>query len=178
KLVSVDLPGFGSSPPLRGGGFDLGAVCRRIETVVSQLELERPAMLGHSLGGGLAVRYAAERPDAVRALVLIAPAGLIATGAVRPSWRRPRAHALGRGALRAARPVIASSRRLRGRAFARVVGDPASLDEGLARELLTGAAEGRSTPAAGIEIVHAGLRDRLHLLTPPALVVWGGRDRV
>jgi len=178
KLVSVDLPGFGSSPPLPGGGFDLGAVCRRIETVVSELELERPAMLGHSLGGGLAVRYAAERPDAVRALVLIAPAGLIATGAVRPSWRRPRAHALGRGALRAARPVIASSRRLRGRAFARVVGDPASLDGGLARELLTGAAQGRSTPAAGIEIVHAGLRDRLHLLTPPALVVWGGRDRV
>jgi pimeloyl-ACP methyl ester carboxylesterase len=87
-------------------------------------------------------------------------------------------HTLGRCALRAARPAIASSSRLRGRAFARVVGDPMSLDGGLARELLTGAAEARATPAAGIEIVHAGLRDRLHLLTLPALVVWGGRDRV
>ena len=41
-----------------------------------------------------------------------------------------------------------------------------------------GAAQGRSTPAAGIEIVYAGLRDRLDALTLPALVVWGGRDRV
>ena len=41
-----------------------------------------------------------------------------------------------------------------------------------------GAAQGRSTPAAGIEIVYAGLRDRLDALTLPALVVWGGRDHV
>ena len=41
-----------------------------------------------------------------------------------------------------------------------------------------GAAQGRSTPPAGIEIVYAGLRDRLDALTLPALVVWGGRDRV
>ena len=41
-----------------------------------------------------------------------------------------------------------------------------------------GAAQGRSTPAAGIEIVYAGLRDRLDALTLPALVIWGQRDRV
>jgi pimeloyl-ACP methyl ester carboxylesterase len=178
RLVAIDLPGFGSSPPLPGGGFDLGVVCERIERVLRALGLERPAMLGHSLGGGVTVRYAAERPGALSAVALVAPAGLIASGAVRPSWRRPRLHALGRHALRAALPVIASRRGLRERAFARVVGDPASLDADLARELLMGAAEGRSTPAAGIEIVYAGLRDRLDSLTLPALVVWGGRDRV
>jgi pimeloyl-ACP methyl ester carboxylesterase len=178
RVAAIDLPGFGSSPPLPGGGFDLGTVCRRVEAVVAELGLERPAMLGHSLGGGIAVRYAAERPGALRALVLIAPAGLIATGAVRPSWRRPRAHALGRGALRAALPLIAARRELRERAFARVVGDPSSLDAELARELLMGAAQGRSTPAAGIEIVYAGLRDRLDALTLPVLVVWGQRDHV
>ncbi len=178
RLVALDLPGFGSSPPLAGGGFDLGAVCARIEAALAELGLDRPAMLGHSLGGGVAVRYAAERPGALRALALVAPAGLIATGAVRPSWRRPRVHALGRTALRAAIPMIAASRGLRGRAFARVVGDPHALGAALARELLMGAAQGRSTPAAGIEIVYAGLRDRLDALTLPTLVVWGGRDRV
>ena len=178
RVVSIDLPGFGGSPPLPGGGFDLGAVCGRVEAVVAELGLERPAMLGHSLGGGVTVRYAAERPGALRALVLIAPAGLLASGAVRPSWRRPCLHALGRGALRAAIPLIAARRRLRERAFARVVGDPASLDAALARELMMGAVEGRSTPQAGIEIVYAGLRDRLEALTLPALVVWGGRDHV
>ena len=178
RLVALDLPGFGSSPPLPGDGFDLGAVCGRVEAALAELGLDRPAMLGHSLGGGVAVRYAAERPGALRALVLVAPAGLLATGAVRPSWRRPRTHALGRVALRAAIPVIVGSRRLRERTFARVVGDPHGLGAALARELLMGAAQGRSTPVAGIEIVHAGLRDRLDALTLPTLVVWGGRDRV
>ena len=178
RLVAIDLPGFGSSPPLEGGGFDLGVVCGRIEAVISELGLERPAMLGHSLGGGVSARYAADRPGALRALILISPAGFIATGAVRPSWRRPRLHALGRAALRLAIPLIASRRGLRERAFARVVGDPASLDAALARELMQGAAHGRSTPAAGIEIVYAGLRDRIAELTLPALVVWGERDRV
>jgi pimeloyl-ACP methyl ester carboxylesterase len=178
RLAAIDLPGFGSSPPLPGGGFDLGTVCERIAAVVAELGLERPAMLGHSLGGGVAVRYAAERPGALRALTLIAPAGLIASGAVRPSWRRPRAHALGRGALRAAIPLIVARRSLRERAFARVVGDPHVLDRALARELLMGAAQGRATPAAGIEIVYAGLRDRLDRLTLPSLVVWGERDHV
>ncbi len=47
-------------------------------------------MLGHSLGGGVAVRYASERPGALRALALLAPAGLIATrsGAPRPGAAR------------------------------------------------------------------------------------------
>ena len=178
RFVAIDLPGFGASPRLPGGGFELGVVCERVEAVIAELGLERPAMLGHSLGGGVAVRYAAERPGALRALTLIAPAGLIATGAVRPSWRRPRLHALGRIVLRAAIPAIAASRGLRERAFARVVGDPAVLDEALARELLMGAAQGRATPAAGIEIVYAGLQDRLPALILPVLVVWGARDRV
>ena len=178
RVVAVDLPGFGASPPLPGGGFDLGVVCERVAAAIAELGLERPVMLGHSLGGGVAVRYAAERPGALRALTLIAPAGLITTGAVRPSWRHPRWHALGRMFLRAAIPVIAASRGLRERAFARVVGDPSALDAALARELLMGAAQGRSTPAAGIEIVYAGLRDRLDALTLPVLVVWGERDRV
>jgi pimeloyl-ACP methyl ester carboxylesterase len=178
RLVAIDLPGFGASPPLPGGGFDLGEVCRRVEAAIAELGLVRPAMLGHSLGGGVAVRYAAERPGAVRALTLIAPAGLIATGAVRSSWRRPRRHAFGRRLIRGAAPFIASCPGLRRRAFARVVGDAATLDRALAHELLMGAAMGRSTPEAGIEIVYAGLRDRIDALILPALVVWGERDRV
>jgi pimeloyl-ACP methyl ester carboxylesterase len=178
RLVAIDLPGFGASPPLPGGGFDLGEVCRQVEAAIAELGLVRPALLGHSLGGGVAVRYAAERPGTLRALALIAPAGLIATGAVRPSWRRPRTHAVGRRIIRAATPLIASWPWVRRRAFARVVGDPATLDRALARELLMGAAMGRSTPAAGIEIVYAGLRDRIDALTLPALVVWGECDHV
>jgi pimeloyl-ACP methyl ester carboxylesterase len=178
RIAAIDLPGFGGSPRLPGGGFELGAVCERVAAAIHELGFVRPALLGHSLGGGVAVRYAAERPGELRALTLIAPAGLIATGAVRSSWRHPRRHAVGRALIRVATPLVASQKPLRERAFARVVGNPSQIDRALARELLMGAAEGRSTPAAGIEIVYAGLRDRLDALTLPVLVVWGGRDRV
>ena len=146
-----------ASPPLPGGGFDLGVVCERVAAVIAELGLERPAMLGHSLGGGVAVRYAAERPGALRALTLIAPAGLIATGAVRPSRRHPRLHALGRRALRAAIPLIAAQPRP---ARARVRTRRRRLRRSSTRRsrasCMMGAAQGRSTPAAGIEIVYAG----------------------
>jgi pimeloyl-ACP methyl ester carboxylesterase len=153
-------------------------VCERVEAAITALGLERPALLGHSLGGGVSVRYAAERPGAVPALALVAPGGLIATGAVRPSWRNPRTHALARRAIRVATPLVASWPALRRRALGRVVADPSCIDAALAREFLLGSAQGRSTPAAGIEIVYAGLSDRIDALTMPALVIWGGRDTV
>ena len=43
------------------------------------------------MGGGCSIAYATERPQRVHRLALVAPAGLIATGAVRASWRYPAA---------------------------------------------------------------------------------------
>ena len=106
------------------------------------------------------------------------PAGLIATGAVRPSWRRPRLHAAGRALTRAAMPLVASQAVCASAPSRASSATRRRSTRRLARELLQGAAHGRSTPAAGIEIVYAGLRDRLDALTLPTLVVWGGRDRV
>ena len=103
--------GFGASPPLPGGGFSLGAVCERVAAAARRARARSGrAMLGPLDGRRRRDRYAAERPGALRALVLLAPAGLIATGAVRPSWRRPRLHAAGR-ALDARRAPAAPPRR-------------------------------------------------------------------
>ena len=75
RLVAIDLPGFGSSPPLPGGGFDLGVVCERVEAAMAELGLERPAMLGHSLGRR---RHGALRRRAARSAARASC-----------SWRRP-----------------------------------------------------------------------------------------
>ncbi len=174
RVIAVDLPGFGASPPLAGGRFPLDAVADRLDATLAALEVERPVLCGHSLGGGLCVFAAARDPSRYRAVVLIAPAGLIATGAVRPSWRRPRVHAATRRLLALAQP-LANIPALRSRVFARLAVQTDRID---GAELVAGARVARSTPAAGVTIVHAGLRDRLHRLTLPALVVWGAQDRV
>ena len=128
--------------------------------MLDQLGVARHAVAGHSMGGGVALVHALARPDAVRAIALVAPAGLIATGDVRRSWRLPLVHRAGREATRVVAPILPRSRALRRRAFSRLVADPLALDEQTMRELARGSQAGRSTGAAGTAIVHAGLRDR------------------
>ncbi|MFW5416556.1 alpha/beta hydrolase [Nocardiopsis sp. CNT-189] len=68
-----DLPGFGKSPPPEDGDYGLDAgVAAAADLIASG---ERPVhLVGNSLGGSIAVRLAAERPELVRTLTLISPA--------------------------------------------------------------------------------------------------------
>lgn len=70
-VVSIDLPGFGLSPPLDDHGVDAFA-----DVVAETVEaLGSPALLiGNSMGGLVCELVASERPDLVEGLVLIAPA--------------------------------------------------------------------------------------------------------
>jgi pimeloyl-ACP methyl ester carboxylesterase len=71
--IAVDRPGFGRS---RGEGAvrSLGDQARRIASALDAVGASAPAVVvGHSLGGPLAVHVAAEHADRVAAVVLIAP---------------------------------------------------------------------------------------------------------
>src|SRR4051794_39339524 len=70
--LALDLPGFGgSSLPFRP---HLDYYADDIALALRQLGVERCALVGHSLGGGVAAAVA-ERTASVRALVLLAPVG-------------------------------------------------------------------------------------------------------
>lgn len=75
RVLALDLPGHGFSPE-----YCLGPVCVRGQYDLL-VEYHRkvvggPAfVVGNSLGGALSVRLAAEHPELVRALGLVAPAG-------------------------------------------------------------------------------------------------------
>lgn len=68
-VVALDLPGFGASPepPAPWGSPEYAQVVAR---VVEALGAGPVVLVGHSLGGRVAVRLAARRPDLVRGLVL------------------------------------------------------------------------------------------------------------
>jgi pimeloyl-ACP methyl ester carboxylesterase len=72
RLVAVDLPGFGDSDkPL--GSYDPPFLARWVTAALDVLELERTHLLGHSLGGRVALEVAFEHPGRIDALVLMTP---------------------------------------------------------------------------------------------------------
>jgi pimeloyl-ACP methyl ester carboxylesterase len=71
RVVVVDRPGSGYSTMLSGEHPTLRAQARIIARFLNRLELARPLLVGHSLGGALALALALDHPDRVRALVLI-----------------------------------------------------------------------------------------------------------
>jgi pimeloyl-ACP methyl ester carboxylesterase len=69
RVAAVDLPGHGGSD-----GPALGSIEELAEWVVRlcrSLDRDSYALVGHSMGGAVALQYALDHPDGVRALILI-----------------------------------------------------------------------------------------------------------
>ena len=78
RVVAPDYPGHGFSPtPYRTLTPD--SLLQSLTHVLDQTVSEPAVLVGNSLGGALALHYAIARPDRVRALVLVSPAGARAT---------------------------------------------------------------------------------------------------
>jgi 3-oxoadipate enol-lactonase len=77
ELISVDLRGFGGSPPASG------SYAHHIDLVnlLDHLGIQRAGVIGASFGGEVALRFALTYPDRTVALALIATRA----GAIRPS---------------------------------------------------------------------------------------------
>jgi pimeloyl-ACP methyl ester carboxylesterase len=75
RIYLVDLPGFGIKHSLRRR-FVLAETATWLSEWMEAVGLRRAHLVGHSMGGYLSVRLAASRPELVRRLVLVAPAGV------------------------------------------------------------------------------------------------------
>jgi pimeloyl-ACP methyl ester carboxylesterase len=71
---AIDLPGFGRSGPPVSGGYSLDAHVRVVRDYIAQTWDGPVHLLGNSLGGAVTTRLAAEHPDLVRTLTLVAAA--------------------------------------------------------------------------------------------------------
>jgi len=75
-VLAVDQPGYGHSDKrVEHGQFNRFAA-RALEGLFDQLGLGRVPLVGNSLGGGTAVRFALDYPDRAGRLVLMGPGGL------------------------------------------------------------------------------------------------------
>ena len=73
RLLLVDRPGSGWSTRAPEAASSLWHQAATMAKFIRALDLERPIIVGHSLGGALALTIAAEHPDLVRRLLLICP---------------------------------------------------------------------------------------------------------
>lgn len=76
RFVRLDLPGFGGTPRATAPGAHLDARGRFVADALAALGIDRCVLLGHSMGGPVALAAAAHAPDRVVGLALIASVGL------------------------------------------------------------------------------------------------------
>jgi pimeloyl-ACP methyl ester carboxylesterase len=77
RAISVDIKGHGLSfKPLGKGEYSLESLVNHIEEILDGLELDKPALVGHSMGATLLYHFAARHPERARSLALLSPVGL------------------------------------------------------------------------------------------------------
>ena len=81
-VIAPALPGFGGTRDLPGDSFSMRGYAQWVVELLDALDIDEPAVvLGHSFGGGVAIRLAFDHRSRVRSLVLVNSVG-------GSSWRR------------------------------------------------------------------------------------------
>ncbi len=87
RTYALDLPGFGLSWRSRQP-YSIDRLAIFLKEWLDYTGLEKISLLGHSMGGQVAARFAGKNPERVQSLVLAAPSGLWPTGLERLRWFR------------------------------------------------------------------------------------------
>lgn len=181
-VIAPDLPGHGGSAP-GGGDYSVGALAASLRDLLMTLGHERATLVGHSLGGGVAMQFAYQFPEMVERLVLVSSGGL-----------GPEVSLILRAAsLPGADPFIAATADL-GQRVGPLVGRALSAiglrPNADVAEVLRGYGslvepERRAAFLATVRAVigtggqRVAATDRLYLAEAvPVLIVWGARDRI
>ena len=75
RAVALDLRGHGRSESPRDGDYSINSTAADVHAVVEALGISRFVLVGHSLGGGVALAYAGAHPELVAGLLLLDPIG-------------------------------------------------------------------------------------------------------
>ena len=176
RLLVPELPGHGGSEPLPAAA-NLNAYADSLAEVAEREGLSPAGVVGHSLGGAIALRLAIRRPDGVSRLVLAAAAGissgtrsaryaLTITGILKPG-RRIAPH----------RRLVARSPVLKSLVFGRWgAADPRALPAEVVEAFLSGPARHTDTVSAAKALMKDDPRADLDRVRCPSLVLWGARD--
>lgn len=175
RVIAPDLPGFGESekPAPSRYPYDIPTLAGAVVDLFGGLDIGRAHLVGHGLGGAIALHVAARHPELVSRLVLIAP--LCYSTPLHPRLRF------------AAAPLIGGllfKQLLGRRAFRAFYGE--RVNGSLSANEVDERYESFNTPA-GRSALLAVLRSNMdtrtvladsRLIKAPTLVLWGNQDRM
>ncbi len=82
RVIRMDLPAFGLTGPAADRNYSIESYVKFLENFFAALGIKQVNLVGNSLGGHIAWRYAAAHPDDVFKLILIDSAGLPRMGEI------------------------------------------------------------------------------------------------
>jgi pimeloyl-ACP methyl ester carboxylesterase len=180
-VIAPDLIGHGDSATPRGD-YSLGAHASSIRDLLAVLGVDRATIVGHSLGGGVAMQFFYQFPQRTERLVLISSGGL--GHEVSPLLRSATLPGVSALLSLAAHPRLLSGLQLAGDGLSR-----SGSRQGIYLQAIARALRPLEQPGARKAFLHTlravidvhGQRvsatDRLYLLAGmPTLIVWGERD--
>jgi pimeloyl-ACP methyl ester carboxylesterase len=170
-VVAVDLPGHGASAKPDWEWYTIDRFSRVVEHVCEALGVRRASLVGHSMGGTIALELAAQSTLQVARLVLVNP---VVSGQVSQIARPLRDHWM--------RPVVRVSRRLWPMASRILTRPPAPVRTRLPDHVLRNSEDlAQTTADSALGSIRAVLawdvRDRLSSIRVPTLVMVGEHDR-
>ncbi|MDG9930821.1 MULTISPECIES: alpha/beta hydrolase [unclassified Pseudomonas] len=171
RVIALDLPGFGeSSKP--DASYDVASQTERLHAFITALNIEKPHLIGNSMGGHIAALYAARYPDQVSSIALLDNAGITS----------PRMSEMFQMIERGQpNPLVVRKAEDFGTLMDFVFVNPPPLPDSLKRHF---AAQSMANQAH-YDMIFTQLREQYVPLEPelpkiqvPVLVLWGDRDRV
>ena len=176
RVIAVDLPGHaGSDAPARGATMDAFAAASA--AVLEAEGVETALVAGHSFGGLVALRLARSRPELVRGLLLVAPAGIGTTS------RAVEALVVAAATIRPGRAAARFRHRFAERVWYRrvlfrpwFVSDVSALSPRATHGLLSDQPRHTDTKVAGRAMVADDPRRDLPEIACPVVLLWGARD--
>lgn len=174
-VLAVDLPGFGRSDK-RNALYSPERYAAFLRWLVDR-QIEGPLMVvGHSLGGAVALRFAADYPRRIERLVLVDVAGLLHRNVITREVLEPN--------LQERLPLLPTAPLGRiddwfGSVISRLPGLPIDLDEILGNEMLRGRfLAGDPARIAALALVQDDFSSRLREVRAPTVILWGADDQV
>jgi pimeloyl-ACP methyl ester carboxylesterase len=170
-VVAPDLPGWGASTRLEAESYGYPKQVERLRQFLALLGLRRVHMVGHSMGGFIATAYAAQHPEEIITLTLMAPHGVA----------EPQPSDLARSVAEGDNWLVADSPqafdRLLNNVFAKRPYVPGFVLQYLAKRTIQSSAKSAKI-FAEMQTNDPPLEERLPRIKAPTLIVWGDQDRV
>jgi pimeloyl-ACP methyl ester carboxylesterase len=173
RVVRLDLPSFGLTGADPTGDYSEARTHALLTALLDHLDIARATIIGYSMGGGIAWRYAVDHPDRIDRVVLISPEGFKPPGEERAETRK-------------IPPMLKAMRYILPTPFLRMNIAPSYADEkkltpevvARYRDMLLAPGNRDAILARMLQMRRPDPEPLLRRLDKPVLLIWGEKDRL